>query len=108
MRFFSRRIWFATIEKVSDLGEGIGPERAYRAGVLYLNNLSDRIHWIEVRDLRSRVATVLAPAALMVLITLIFTNADSSFQVGHVSREDWPLIMMVAVVAIAGVALSFR
>ena len=42
-----------------------------------LKNLSDRIHWIEVRDLRSRVATVLAPAALMVVITLIFTNADA-------------------------------
>ncbi len=104
--FFSRRLWFATIELASDLGERIGPERAYRSGVLWLNNFSDRIHWIEVRDLRSRVATVLAPAALMVVITLIFTNADSSFRVGSVNREDWPLIMMVVVTGIAGVAAA--
>ncbi|TXG86695.1 MAG: DUF4040 domain-containing protein, partial [Thermomicrobiales bacterium] len=55
----------------------------------------------------SRVATVLAPAALMVVITLIFTNADNSFRLGSVDRDDWPLIMMVAVASIAGVAAAF-
>lgn len=104
--FFSRRRWFQTVDYASLLGKRLGPERAYRASVLKLNDMSDRIHWIEVRDLRSRVASVLAPAALMVVITLIFTNADSSFQAGHVNEEDWPLIMMMAVVAIAGLAAA--
>ncbi|MCO5222121.1 MAG: DUF4040 domain-containing protein [Thermomicrobiales bacterium] len=104
--FFSRRVWFATVELASDLGEKIGPERAFRAGVLNLNNFSDRIHWIEVRDLRSRVATVLAPAALMVVITLIFTNADSSFELQKPHRDDLTLIMMIGIAAIAGVAAA--
>ncbi|MEZ4532629.1 MAG: hydrogen gas-evolving membrane-bound hydrogenase subunit E [Thermomicrobiales bacterium] len=105
--FLTRRIWFDTVEVAELFGARFGPERVYRAGVLNLNNLSDRIHWIEVRDLRSRVATVLAPAALMVVITLIFTNADNSFRMGNVHRDDWPLIMMVAVASIAGVAAAF-
>jgi multicomponent Na+:H+ antiporter subunit A len=104
--FLSRRFWLERVEIVSDFGKRVGPERLYRGSVLELNEISDRIHWIEVRDLRSRVATVLAPAALMVVITLIFTNADSSFEVGKVSRDDWPLIMMLAVVAIAGIAAA--
>ncbi len=104
--FFSRRFWFSTVELASRLGQRIGPERLYRAIVLELNEISDRIHWIEVRDLRSRVATVLAPAAFMVLITLIFTNADNSFRFEPVSGKDWPLIMMVVVVGIAGVAAA--
>lgn len=105
--FFSRRLWFSTVELASRLGQQIGPERLYRAIVLELNEISDRIHWIEVRDLRSRVATVLAPAAFMVVITLIFTNADNSFQFEPVSGKDWPLIMMVVVVGIAGIAAAF-
>lgn len=104
--FFGRRIWFSTIEQVSYAGERVGPERVYRGSVLKLNEISDRMHWIEVRDLRSRVATVLAPAALMVVITLIFTNADSSFEVGHVNRIDWPLIMMMGVAGVAGLAAA--
>jgi multicomponent Na+:H+ antiporter subunit A len=104
--FSSRRIWLRTVNYASLFGEKLGPERLYRGSVLKLNEISDRIHWIEVRDLRSRVATVLAPAALMVVITLIFTNADSSFEIGHVKRDDWPFIMMVAVMAIAGVAAA--
>jgi multicomponent Na+:H+ antiporter subunit A len=104
--YFSRRIWFQTIDYASLLGERLGPERFYRGSIMKLNQTSDRIHWIEVRDLRSRVASVLAPAALMVVITLIFTNADNSFEVGHVNRDDWPLIMMVAVVSIAGISAA--
>jgi multicomponent Na+:H+ antiporter subunit A len=104
--FSSRRIWLRTVNYASLFGEKLGPERLYRGSVLKLNEISDRIHWIEVRDLRSRVATVLAPAAFMVVVTLIFTNADSSFEIGHVKRDDWPFIMMVAVMAIAGVAAA--
>ncbi|TXG80957.1 MAG: oxidoreductase, partial [Thermomicrobiales bacterium] len=59
--FLTRRYWFDSVERAELFGARFGPERLYRAGVLKLNNLSDRIHWIEVRDLRSRVATVLAP-----------------------------------------------
>jgi multicomponent Na+:H+ antiporter subunit A len=104
--FFTRRIWFRTVEQAELFGARFGPERAYRAGVLNLNTISDRIHWIEVRDLRSRVATVLAPAALMIVITLIFTNADNSFRVGGFNRDDLPLVMMMAVAGIAGVAAA--
>ncbi len=102
--FLSRRIWFSTVELASRLGQRIGPERLYRAGILELNQISDRIHWFEVRDLRSRVATVLAPAALMVVLALIFTNADNAFRFEPVTGQDWPLIMMVAVVSVAGIA----
>ncbi|MEZ4532016.1 MAG: hydrogenase subunit MbhD domain-containing protein [Thermomicrobiales bacterium] len=60
-----------------------------------------------MRDLRSRVATVLVPGGADGRTTPIFTNADNSFRMGNVHRDDWPLIMMVAVASIAGVAAAF-
>lgn len=104
--FLTRRWWFRTAEMASVFGQRGGPERAYRASVLFLNTFSDRIHWIEVRDLRSRVATVLAPAALMIVLALIFTNADDAFSVGRVHRDDFPLIMMLGVVGIAAISAA--
>lgn len=104
--FLSRRSWFRVAELASRFGQHIGPERLYRASIAKMNELSDRMHWIEVRDLRSRVATVLAPAAFMVVITLIFTNADNSFRFEPVSGKDWTLIMMVIVTGIAGIAAA--
>ena len=104
--FLTRHYWFAAVDLASRFGQRVGPERLYRASLAKTNEISDRIHWIEVRDLRSRVATVLAPAALMVVITLVFTNADNSFRLGPLTGSDWPLIMMVFVTAIAGIAAA--
>lgn len=104
--FFTRRRWFESVELAELFGATFGPERLYRASVLNLNKISDEIHWIEVRDLRSRVASVLAPAAIMIVITLIFTNADNSFRIGSFNREDLPLLLMMAVAAMAGIAAA--
>jgi multicomponent Na+:H+ antiporter subunit A len=42
----------------------------------------------------------------MIVFTLIFTNADNSFRIGRIQWDDFPLIMMMAVAAIAGLAAA--
>jgi multicomponent Na+:H+ antiporter subunit A len=99
----SRSLWRPLAEKISEVGAAIGPERIYRATLTGLNSFSDRIHWIEVRDLRSRVATVLVPAAVLIGATLLFTDLDDVFYVGEFARADIPLALMLFVVALAAI-----
>ncbi len=63
---FSERMWSPAARGFARVGKRFGPERIYSRTLDGLEYLSDSIHRIEVRDLRSRVATILAPAGLLV------------------------------------------
>ncbi len=87
-------------------GERFGPERAYWGLLDQLNRFSDSIHRIEVRDLRSRVATILVPGGVLVLAGVAVTPFENAFVVGGIGRDDLPLILMLAVAAGAAVATT--
>ncbi len=108
--YLTRRIWWPAALGVAHLGSYFGPARLYYAGMRGLNQLSDSVHRIEVRDLRSRVATILMPAGLLVGLAVIVTpNSTSSFAVGALGRDDIPLItMLVASVVSAFVVIVVR
>ncbi|HEV2072824.1 MAG TPA: hydrogen gas-evolving membrane-bound hydrogenase subunit E, partial [Thermomicrobiales bacterium] len=108
--YLTRRIWWPAALGVAHLGSYFGPARLYYAGMQGLNQLSDSVHRIEVRDLRSRVATILLPAGLLVGLALIVTpNAVRSFDMGSLNRGDIPIIaMLVASVASALVVVVVR
>src|SRR5690606_36668675 len=55
------RAWGPAARALAHAGERLGPARAYEAALSGLNRASDVLHDIEVRDLRSRVASVLLP-----------------------------------------------
>jgi len=63
---FSRPLWQPALVAISTTTVRFGPERLYWAVLLGLNRLSDRMHRIEIHDLRGRVATILLPAGLLV------------------------------------------
>jgi multicomponent Na+:H+ antiporter subunit A len=86
-------------------GDRLGPERVYVASMRALNRLSDRVHDIEVRDLRTRIASVLIPGATLVLIGLLFTPTRGTYEVGEVPAEDLPLVAALAVCALAAVGV---
>lgn len=83
-----------------------GPDRLYGGLLRGANVLSDALHTVEVRDLRSRVATLLVPAGLLVLTTVVTTPFDNAFVVGSVSGDDVPLLLMLLVAAQAGIATA--
>lgn len=107
--YVTRRLWWPAALGVAHLGEFFGPARIYLMTLQGLNQFSDSIHRIEVRDLRSRVATILFPAGVLVGVAVIVTPNSSSFEIGTVTASDIPLVtMLVASLVSAFVVVLVR
>lgn len=83
-----------------------GPERVYATLLQGLNRFSDAVHRFEVRDLRSRIASILLPAGVLMLAGVLATPSADAYRVGTFSSEDVPLLLVLIVAAIAGVAVT--
>ena len=88
------------------LGSRLGPAHLYEVLLSALNALSDRIHDLEVRDLRTRVAAVLFPAGLLVLLGLISTPTAGSYDVGTIGTRDIGLVLMLALAVVGSLAVT--
>ncbi|WP_119066107.1 hydrogen gas-evolving membrane-bound hydrogenase subunit E [Rubrobacter indicoceani] len=102
----SRRSWQKGALAFSLAGKVAGPERAYRASVHGLNQLSDLVHRLEIGNLRGRVASVLLPTAVMVGLAVIATPTGT-YSVGELRFEELPLILALLVVAAASAVMTF-
>jgi multicomponent Na+:H+ antiporter subunit A len=102
----TRRYWQALSRGVAHLGDHFGPERIYRRSLESINAISDRMHGYEVHDLRSRVATVLLPIGIFVLLGLLFTPNEGAFLAGTVAPGDLAMILLLAVVCMAAVTTT--
>jgi multicomponent Na+:H+ antiporter subunit A len=80
------------LRAVRRMGERIGPEQLYVAGLSALNQLSTAIHDIEVRDLRGRLVAVLVPAGVLVAVGVAATPFDGSYRLGSFTLGDLPLV----------------
>lgn len=96
---FSR--WLAAVS------ERLGPDHLYVRSVESLNILSDRLHGYEVHDLRGRVAWVLLPVGILVLLGLIFTPNEGAFLVGAIGPEDLLIVLVLGVACAAAVTTTF-
>jgi multicomponent Na+:H+ antiporter subunit A len=99
-------LWRGSVAAAARIGERLGPERAYRATLAGLNAFSDRIHDIEVRDLRSRVATILFPAGVLVFAGFLATPTRGAFTAGGLRSDDVPLLLVLGLVVVAAVATT--
>jgi multicomponent Na+:H+ antiporter subunit A len=103
----SRPFWVGAAHGFSRIGEAVGPERLYGLGVHALNVISDRIHQLEIRNLRGRVASVLLPTAMLVGAALVATPTAGTYQLGRFRVEEVPLVLALLAVAVAAVATTF-
>jgi multicomponent Na+:H+ antiporter subunit A len=87
------------------LGARAGPEHIYGVTVNALVRLSDAVHELEVRDLRTRVAAVLMPAGLLVAIGVLATPTADAYAVGEIRVRDYGLVLAL-LVACAGALAS--
>lgn len=104
--YLSRRLWWPAALGIAHLGERFGPAHLYYAGLRNLNAFSDSIHAMEVRDLRSRVATILLPAGVLVGIAVIVTPNSNSFATGGFTRDDLPVITMLVASVVSAVVVA--
>jgi multicomponent Na+:H+ antiporter subunit A len=105
--YLTRRVWWPVAIAFAHLGERFGPAHLYYAGLQSLNAFSDRIHAIEVRDLRSRVATILLPAGVLVGIAVIVTPNSNSFEIGGFEQGDLPVIAMLVAAVVSAIVVAF-
>lgn len=99
----SLRVWGAWSVRVAATGERFGPESIYTSLLAALNTVSDRIHGVEVQDLRGRVASILVPVGVLVGAGLIATPNEGAFLVGAFERGDLLLAAVLAVTAAAAI-----
>jgi multicomponent Na+:H+ antiporter subunit A len=102
----TQRWWLAPLRRLVSIGEVLGAERAFTGSVTGLNRISDRAYRIEVRDLRSRIASILPPAALLIGLGLFFSRHDLHVTVGPFDHNDIVIAIMLAVAAIAALAAT--
>jgi multicomponent Na+:H+ antiporter subunit A len=88
-------------------GQVVGPLRIYASTLRGANAVSDAIHRLEVRDLRSRIATILAPAGVLVAMAVVVSPIEGSFVIGGIRQDDLPLVMMLAAAAVSAVVVTF-
>jgi multicomponent Na+:H+ antiporter subunit A len=85
----------------------VGPERLYESSIAGLNRFSDKIHRVEVRDLRSRVAAILLPSGVLVGLGILATPTDGVYRIGGIGWQDVPLLLALLAVAAAALASTF-
>jgi multicomponent Na+:H+ antiporter subunit A len=105
----TRRWWIRPITKLVWLGSVIGPERWFIESLHGLNRLSTATYRVEVRDFRSRVASVLPSAALLAGLGLAFSDERlSAVRIGTFETSDLPLVLMMAVAGLAAISATSR
>lgn len=107
--YWTRKRWWRYALAIAHLGEKIGPAHWYYVGINGLNRLSDSIHSIEVRDLRSRVVSILMPAGILVGLAVLVTPNANSFEIGPFGQDDFTLIIMLTAAVVSGfVVMTLR
>lgn len=102
----SRPAWGGAAAAMARLGERVGPERWYLAGLHALNQFSEKLLTIEIRDLRGRITTILVPTALLIGAGLLATSTGITYDVGQVRVEDLPLLLGLLLVTLAALAVT--
>ncbi|MCO5218351.1 MAG: hypothetical protein M9909_05880 [Thermomicrobiales bacterium] len=100
--YLTRRKWWRLATGIAHLGEKIGPAHWYYKGLNGLNALSDSVHDYEVRDLRSRVVSILVPAGVLVAIAVVITPNANSFEIGSFEQQDFTLVIMLVAAVVSG------
>ena len=107
--YWTRKHWWRIALGIAHLGERIGPAHWYYRGLNGLNRLSDSIHSVEVRDLRSRVASILMPAGILVGLAVLVTPNANAFEIGPLGQDDFTIIIMLIATVVSGfVVMTLR
>jgi multicomponent Na+:H+ antiporter subunit A len=100
------KLWGPAARALSRAGERFGPSRVYELSLSAVNRCSDMLHDVEVRDLRSRVAAVLFPGGVLVLLGFLATPTAGVFHVGRIHGTDLLIVALLALVVVAAAVVA--
>jgi multicomponent Na+:H+ antiporter subunit A len=91
---------------VSGAGDVAGPRRLYGRALLALNRISDLLHALEVRDLRTSIAAVFVPTAGLVAVGFAVTATHDSYVIGPLESGDLPLLPLLGLALAATLTVA--
>lgn len=91
---------------VARAGDRVGPRHWYGVALRGVNQLSDRVHGAEVRDLRTSLAAVLVPSGVLVVAGLLATPTDGAYRGGSIALDDLPIVALLGLAVAAGVTVA--
>jgi multicomponent Na+:H+ antiporter subunit A len=94
------------VRLVATIGDRVGPRRIYGVSLRTINEVSDRIHTTEMRDLRTSLAAVLLPTGVLVGLAFAFTPTEGVYDVGTVRLEDLPIVALLLLAVAAAVTAA--
>lgn len=101
------RVWRPAARAVARLGDVAGPDLIYDRSLANLNRWSESLRRFEVRDLRSRVATIFAPAGVLVVLAIVVSDpTDNALEVGPVGGDDLLSLLMIGATVIAALTAT--
>lgn len=103
--FLRRRYIGALAATLTFASERAGPAALAQRAALLLAAASDRLHTLEVRDLRDRLASVLLPAAVLVALG-VFGTGRIHAPPGPLQWSDAPLAMALLATAVAALVVA--
>jgi multicomponent Na+:H+ antiporter subunit A len=89
------------VRAVARAGDAAGPRHLYGLTLLGLRRVSDRLHTLEVRDLRTSIAAVFVPTAILVAAGFAVTPTRGSYAIGVVGWQDVPILPLLALAVAA-------
>jgi multicomponent Na+:H+ antiporter subunit A len=94
------------VRSVARAGDVAGPRRLYGLTLVGLARLSDRMHEIEVRDLRTSIAAVFVPTAVLVAAGFAVTPTRGSYTLGSIESKDVPLLPLLVLAVAATLTVA--
>jgi multicomponent Na+:H+ antiporter subunit A len=84
----------------------MGPRRIYASILIGLERLSQAAHRAEVRDLRTSLAAVLVPTAILGGLGFAATPNDGAYVIGPIAPRDLPIVVLLALAVAAAVVAA--
>jgi multicomponent Na+:H+ antiporter subunit A len=100
------KLWGPAARALARAGDRFGPSRAYERSLSGANRISDALHDVEVRDLRSRVAAVLLPGGILVMLGFLATPTAGVFRFGTIHGTDLLVVALLALVVVAAAVVA--
>ena len=89
------------LESVSRAGDRAGPENGYSSAGRWLVRGSAFLYNFELHDLANRIATVLIPTAILLLLGLWFAPTFGLYRVSEFHLQDLPLALALLLTAVS-------
>lgn len=91
---------------VARAGDALGPRRWYGAALAAANSLSDRLHALEVHDLRTSLAAVLLPSGILMALAFTLTPTEGAYDVGPIAVADIPIVVFLGLAVAAAITAA--